>query len=405
MIHLEEELAGPVVPEETSVITTRASPHTESDDDTVQGEEEEDVEGDEETSPMLVTDQTKTENNSDSASPASPPAVVIDGLPAPEDDSSATAFGVSGRQDYRLDFTEVEGTLEAVPEEATAAPATTTITHTTVNSKMSAEESQVTSTPVQTTSSVPHFHIAESVISEYSDCSYQNFGNENTSRQSYMSAPFIRTSEPLSAKQQVALWLTRTSMTDVSSMPSLRSLIFPSSSSNGQKNSSKPQRGFTQDSVREKSRRKKSEVHRNFSTKSLINGYGTSKASASSSPVMMRKCETMMALSGNSSFKGGPGNGGGGLSRRGQSKRSSLNLFKRLTRRGGGSSAGAAPTNSIGRSGTHLGLKLNDTFGDSMCESPFRVSLNERNQVFEFSNFPKLFRASVQSIVYVRPHP
>ena len=41
---------------------------------------------------------------------------------------------------------------------------------------------------------------------------------------------FVR-AEPLSAKQQVALWLTRTSMSDLSSMPSINNIVGQSANS------------------------------------------------------------------------------------------------------------------------------------------------------------------------------
>ena len=129
------------------------------------------------------------------------------------------ASPVNGRQDYRLDFTEVEGTLEAVPEEAAV-------------TKSKVEDQVAPPTPKA------NDDVLESNASDvaFSECSYQTDSippNVMSSqfRPSYMSSSFIRSSEPLTAKQQVALWLTRTSTSDLSSMPSLRSLIFPNSKS------------------------------------------------------------------------------------------------------------------------------------------------------------------------------
>ena len=93
---------------------------------------------------------------------------------------------------------------------------------------------------------------------------------------------------------QVALWLTRTSAQDIHqefSVTSLRSLVNPGAQSNAAKYkkcklpcSSKHASG------------KSKEIHRNFSTKSLMERFTSGSAEGPGySPI--RKCETVLALS------------------------------------------------------------------------------------------------------------
>lgn len=162
-------------------------------------------------------------------------------------------------------------------------------------------------------------------------------------------------------------------MTDVSSVSSLHSLIFPSSSNEkpGPRTSSKAPR-----SHKDKNKRRKNDIHRNYSSKSLVNGYGmsSSKLSEQSSPLMMRKCETMVALSAGaaSGAKSVRRNCRHSTSGSGGSKPSSLNLFNRLT---GRSASGVAKTSME----SQMALKIPNrpSFTESMCDSPFRVRLLE----------------------------
>ena len=295
---------------------------------------------------------------------------------------------VNSRQDYRLDFTEVEGNLEEIPEEVTAAMASTTTTTTMAKDGGTSSGGGVATTEVTSinvvnpASAAPaaattpaQFHIPESNASDvaYSECSYQ------PSAADHQSNNFFRGTgeQPLTAKQQVALWLTRTSMSDLSSMPSLRSLVFPRSSTARQSQGGHHHHHQSREKSKVKSGRRggnsKAEIHRNFSTKSLINGYGSANRSDDvMSPSPIRKCETVIALSAGSET----GTSAAGISSRHQmqtrSKRSSLNLFKRLARRGGG---GKAQQQQVHQ---HLSTGLRTphgamSFSESGCESPFRV--------------------------------
>merc|ERR1719367_944313 len=168
--------------------------------------------------------------------------------------------------------------------------------------------------------------------------------------------------EPLSAKQQVALWLTRTSAQDIHqdfSVTSLRSLVNPGTQSNAAKYKKcklpacSSKHGGT----------KKTEIQRNFSTKSLMERF-TSAGSGSEGPGYspIRKCETVLALSevqsevqslarerGRASARPTPGPqpvihrkkkvGGGG---EGMVSGSRMSLFKRLSKCGGGGGSLAA---------------------------------------------------------------
>lgn len=354
---------------------------------------------------------------------------------------------VNSRQDYRLDFTEIEG-LEAVPEEMPAkskmtlsseevlassfplsdAPkpvetnpedskviletpihvtATTTLNQCEPNAITPAipqsSASEITNPGINELSSVAsaHFHIPESNASDVGAYSESSFYQEPPNSHIY---GLIKNSEPLSAKQQVALWLTRSSMSDVSSMPSLRSLIFPNSAQGQTQSATKAQasgksnnahkmrlsmRSFRrggeniEDKVpqgssgqdKSRSRRGKAEIHRNFSTKSLINGYGVQEPPDLMTPSPIRKCETVIAISGMESSSasqsemmpsGSPRTG-----------RSSLNLFKRLSRRSMPPKAASTTGMRTPRAGcggptysTH-----SDVFTDGGCDSPFRVRI------------------------------
>ena len=359
---------------------------------------------------------------------------------------------VNSRQDYRLNFTEIEG-LEAVPEEMPAKskiasssedvlassfplsdapkPVETTtednkiifetpihvVTNTTSQCEPQAPSSsaitpaipqssasEVTNPGINDLNSVAsaHFHIPESNASDVGAYSESSFYQDRPNSHIY---GLIKNSEPLSAKQQVALWLTRSSMSDVSSMPSLRSLIFPNSAQGQTQSASKaqgpsksisahkmrlsmrsfrrrgenleekvPQGSSGQDKSR--SRRGKAEIHRNFSTKSLINGYGVQEPPDLMTPSPIRKCATVIAISGmESSSASQSGMMPSGSPRTG---RSSLNLFKRLSRRSMPPKAASTTGMRTPRAGcggptysTH-----SDVFTDGGCDSPFRVGMH-----------------------------
>ena len=102
--------------------------------------------------------------------------------------------------------------------------------------------------------------------------------------------------EALSGSQHVVLWLTRTSMSDMPSVPSLKNLVqsslFGAGSNSAQagsvhrssSNSVKPYKNSS------------NPIQRNFSTKSFLKLH---KEETDETPI--RKCETVIALSGMSS--------------------------------------------------------------------------------------------------------
>lgn len=213
----------------------------------------------------------------------------------------------------------------------------------------------------------------------------------------------------MTAKQQVALWLTRTSMSDLSSVPSLRSLVFGKHPKSEQHHSpycgsslgSAHARGHSTKPERCRVRRGcsgRAEIHRNFSTKSLIvngnaagggggsNGAGYAKARGGNdlvSPAPIRKCETVMAISANSALAASATSGGGLLPHNGhgchgdhRSLRhpSSLSLFRRLaSRRGGEEEMGKRGLHNGSASGLRTPQGTRSYFSGSGCESPFRV--------------------------------
>ena len=101
--------------------------------------------------------------------------------------------------------------------------------------------------------------------------------------------------EPLSAKQQVALWLTRTSTQEIYSyseltMENLKSWVYPQSQSQTSRHSrhKQPLCGPSRSNNTQ-------DIHRNFSTKSLLessHGHHYEEGGGN-----IRKCETVLALS------------------------------------------------------------------------------------------------------------
>ena len=71
-------------------------------------------------------------------------------------------------------------------------------------------------------------NIPESNVSDVSECSIATNATGLSQRERYLTQILTKT-EALTARQQVALWLTRTSMSDLSSMPSLKNLVYPPS--------------------------------------------------------------------------------------------------------------------------------------------------------------------------------
>jgi hypothetical protein len=356
--------------------------------------------------------------------------------------SNSDAFNGT-RQDYRLDFTEVEGNLEEIPEEVTAAAMSSTAAASTMTTTASDQQppdaapvvaltysssSMAAAVAAATEEESAHastalFHIPDSNASDvaYSECSYQPHQSSEHHRTTSNSHPH-GPEQPLTARQQVALWLTRTSMSDLSSVPSLRSLVFRSSGKQQQQqqncSSSSSGAGGKLRSGSVKSGKEcvrggggknsmQAGIHRNFSTRSLINGYGASSlggvgAAATmgksdlASPGPIRKCETVMAISSSASAMSTcsamTGNGHGSRHHP-RSSSTRLSLFRRLSKRetgtngsccgeenvscGGGRAGSIAMPTSASVCGTRTPQGTRSfTFseiGDSGVESPFRV--------------------------------
>jgi len=313
------------------------------------------------------------------------------------DATTATATAPFSK-DYRLDFTDVEGNLEEIPEEGTARMAAAAIPEPrlelaeiaglmggnkdVVHGCAVSEGAAVAATPAVVTATA-HFHIPESNASDYaySECSFQESRVHHGQQQ------------PLTAKQQVALWLTRTSMSDLSSVPSLRSLVFGKHPKSEQHNSPHcgSSRGSTHASRGHSAKTEKcrvrrgcsgrAEIQRNFSTKSLIvNGNKTGSDSDNggagryakargvgdlASPAPIRKCETVNGLL--------PHHGHSTGGHRSLRHPSSLSLFRRLAlRKGGEEERGRRGLGNGSVSGLRTPQGTRSYFSGSVCESPFR---------------------------------
>ena len=98
--------------------------------------------------------------------------------------------------------------------------------------------------------------------------------------------------EPLSAKQQVALWLTRTSTQEIYSeltMENIKSWVYPQSQTRHKQPLCGPSRSHNPQ-----------DIHRNFSTKSLLessHGNYYEDGGGGGGRNIIRKCETVLALS------------------------------------------------------------------------------------------------------------
>ena len=229
-------------------------------------------------------------------------------------------------------------------------------------------------------------------------------------------------------------------MSDLSSVPSLRCLVFGKHSKSEQHHSphhgsslgsANASRGHSSKAEKCRTRRGcggRAEIQRNFSTKSLIvNGNAAGSAGGSSvgaagdhakarggndlaSPAPIRKCETVNGLIPHH-------NNGlcGGDHGRHRSLRhpSSLSLFRRLAmRKGGEEERGKRGHNN----GTALGLRTpqgtRSYFSGSGCESPFRVRVPYSPLVlpmyalrFDFAITLSLLDPGQVSCPFTLPHP
>jgi len=213
-----------------------------------------------------MADQEEPE--SDPAKPQSSESLVdLSDVVAPEEPESTPA---KPQSDYRLQFPPGDGGLVPVPEHG--------LLPLVGPGPPQGELSSAASETVESRSESNSTAISASISSRTGG---------------HFSSQFTK-AEPLTAKQQVALWLTRTSTQDIHqefNVTSLRSLVNPGAQSNAAKYkksklpcSSKHGGG------------KSKEIHRNFSTKSLMERF-TSGSGEGPGYSPIRKCETVLALS------------------------------------------------------------------------------------------------------------
>lgn len=103
----------------------------------------------------------------------------------------------------------------------------------------------------------------------------------------------VTRAEPLSAKQQVALWLTRTSTQEIYSeltMENLKSWVYPHSQPSRHSRHKQPLCGPSRS-------HNPQDIHRNFSTKSLLESSHSQGNYYEDGGGNIRKCETVLALS------------------------------------------------------------------------------------------------------------
>eukprot|EP00093_Oithona_nana_P009688 09688.XXX_96590_93889_1 [CDS] Oithona nana genome sequencing. len=151
-----------------------------------------------------------------------------------------------------------------------------------INETSEYRKSLLQAVPEEASMTPPNFQIPESNASDIapSECS-------SYYRKEWPSNQLTKT-EALSGSQHVVLWLTRTSMSDLPSVPSLKNLVQASVfGSNSVK--IKPHKGSSSE--------KNSSIQRNFSTKSFLK---YEREDDHAEPPL-RKCETVIALSAMSS--------------------------------------------------------------------------------------------------------
>jgi len=168
------------------------------------------------------------------------------------------------QSDYRLNFSPADSLLVSVPENGLL----TNMEHLEQIGKLpQSKESDAVSETQETYSESNSTAISASISSRTAGCSQ------------------FTKAEPLTAKQQVALWLTRTSTQDIYqefTMSSLKNLMNPPTNPS----KTKPSKACES---------KKTAVHRNLSTKSLMERSSSSTAEAGGHK-QIRKSETVLAL-------------------------------------------------------------------------------------------------------------
>jgi len=180
------------------------------------------------------------------------------------------------QSEYRLNFSPADTSLVSVPENALL----TDMDHNVPTGKLlQSKESDSTSETQETYSESNSTAISTSISSRNAGCSSQ-----------------FTKAEPLTAKQQVALWLTRTSTQDIHqeiNMSSFRNLINPKAASSKYKMSKLPSNSASSTCC---SSKKLHEMHRNLSTKSLMERSSIGSNDHVVEPKTIRKCNTVLAL-------------------------------------------------------------------------------------------------------------
>jgi len=209
-----------------------------------------------------------------------PPLIVSsptpEGQPDFQNPSIDTLIPVQNPQlDYRLNFNPDNTLLVSVPENALLPD----LEHLAPSVKLpQSKESDSTSETQETYSESNSTAISASISSRTAGCSQ------------------FTKAEPLTAKQQVALWLTRTSTQDIYqeiNMSSLKNLINPKSNSSKYKTPRQP--GTSANAAGPS--KKPQEMHRNLSTKSLMERSSISSNERVAGHKQIRKCKTVLALS------------------------------------------------------------------------------------------------------------
>jgi E3 ubiquitin-protein ligase RNF144 len=181
------------------------------------------------------------------------------------------------QSDYRLNLTSADSLLVSVPENALLPDPEHLVPAKLPQSKESDSTSETQETQ-ETYSESNSTAISASISSRTTGCSQ------------------FTKAEPLTAKQQVALWLTRTSTQDISqeiTMSSLRNLINMKPNSTKYKASRQPAHSAATVSYSKKPQ----EMHRNLSTKSLMERSSISSVEQVGGQKQIRKCNTVLALS------------------------------------------------------------------------------------------------------------
>ena len=165
--------------------------------------------------------------------------------------------------------------------------------------------------------------------------------------------------EALSGSQHVVLWLTRTSMSDIPSVPSLKNLVTSSVFGSGSRSGS-----LKHGSAAHYPKSSQNAIQRNFSTKSFLKFSSKEEEDPDQAPAI-RKCETVIALSGMSSSSST-------TSSRVKKSSSPMSVFNKLS--AGGSKINLVPTGVVSND-QNVATSTVAGAPSTTCESPYPVSL------------------------------